>query len=109
MSGMMNLIDNISIVNKIIDLRANGFYSIKKIKGSRSSKIKCIIAALILCLLLGMNVPHVTAGEVPQLNYFPTWDGGIILSIDASGISYHDPSDHLFIVDAEINVEYSVN
>ncbi|MCB0290424.1 MAG: hypothetical protein KDH97_09230 [Calditrichaeota bacterium] len=34
---------------------------------------------------------------------FETWAGGIIMSTDPSGITYHQPSGHLLMTDSEIN------
>ena len=42
-------------------------------------------------------------GEITQVNYFDTWDGGIIRSTDVAGIAYHPPSGHLYLADSEIN------
>jgi len=42
-------------------------------------------------------------GLVTQLNYFETWDGGIIPSTDPAGIAYHAPSGNLFLSDSEID------
>ncbi len=43
------------------------------------------------------------AGNVTQVNYFDTWDGGIIRSTDIAGIAYHPPSGNLYLADSEIN------
>ncbi len=42
------------------------------------------------------------AGDISQVGYFDTWDGGIIRSTDIAGIAYH-PSGHLYLADSEIN------
>ncbi|MFB3105846.1 MAG: hypothetical protein ACE1ZA_13125, partial [Pseudomonadales bacterium] len=42
-------------------------------------------------------------GDISQLGYFDTWDGGIIRSTDVAGIAYHPPSGHLYLADSEIN------
>ncbi len=42
------------------------------------------------------------AGIITQVGYFDTWNG-VIPSTDAAGITYHPPSDNLFIADSEIN------
>ena len=47
------------------------------------------------------------AGVVTQVGYFDTWEG-IIPSTDAAGVTYHPPSDSLFIADSEINEISSV-
>jgi hypothetical protein len=44
-----------------------------------------------------------TAHSPYQVRTFETWPGGIILSTDPTGITYHPPSSHLFISDSEIN------
>ena len=38
-----------------------------------------------------------------QVGVFDLWDGGVIRSTDAAGITYHAPSGHLYISDSEIN------
>ena len=43
------------------------------------------------------------AGVITQVDYFDTWDGGIIRSTDVAGIAYHPPSGHLYLADSEIN------
>ncbi len=43
------------------------------------------------------------AGDIAQVGFFDTWDGGIIRSTDVAGIAYHAPSGHLFLADSEIN------
>ncbi len=43
------------------------------------------------------------AGNITQVNYFDTWDGGIIRSTDVAGIAYHPPSGNLYLADSEIN------
>jgi hypothetical protein len=60
----MNFINTLSLVHKIYGLRENRLNSLKKIRGSQSIIVKWMFAALILCLLLGVNVPHVIGGEV---------------------------------------------
>ena len=42
------------------------------------------------------------AGDISQVGYFDTWDGGIIRSTDIAGIAYH-PSGRLYLADSEIN------
>ncbi|MCH8839938.1 MAG: cadherin-like domain-containing protein [Planctomycetes bacterium] len=42
-------------------------------------------------------------GNISQVGYFDTWDGGIIRSTDVAGIAYHSPSGHLYLADSEIN------
>lgn len=41
--------------------------------------------------------------ELRLVRTFETWQGGIIMSTDPTGITFHQPSGHLFIVDSEIN------
>lgn len=43
------------------------------------------------------------AGDITQVGYFDTWDGGVIRSTDVAGIAYHPPSGHLYLADSEIN------
>jgi len=43
------------------------------------------------------------AGLITQVDYFDTWDGGVIRSTDVAGIAYHPPSETLFLADSEIN------
>ena len=43
------------------------------------------------------------AGVISQVNYFDTWDSGVIRSTDIAGIAYHPPSGHLYLADSEIN------
>ncbi len=42
------------------------------------------------------------AGDISQVGYFDTWDGGVIRSTDIAGIAYH-PSGRLYLADSEIN------
>lgn len=90
---MRDFNDDISVRD---DLVGNRLYSVNQI-------IIMWLIAILTIILPGINIPNAVAGELKQLNYFPTWDGGIISSTDASGICYHEPSGHLFIADAEIN------
>ncbi len=46
---------------------------------------------------------HLLAAMITQVNYFDTWDGGVIRSTDVAGIAYHPPSGHLYLADSEIN------
>lgn len=41
--------------------------------------------------------------ELRLVRTFETWQGGIILSNNPTGITFHQPSGHLFITDSEIN------
>lgn len=41
--------------------------------------------------------------ELSLVRIFETWQGGIIMSTDPTGITFHQPSGHLIIVDSEIN------
>ncbi|MCA9246209.1 MAG: putative Ig domain-containing protein [Planctomycetales bacterium] len=43
------------------------------------------------------------AGDITYVNHFDLWDGGIVPSTDAAGVTYHPPSGHLYIADSEIN------
>jgi len=43
------------------------------------------------------------AGTATQIDTFEMWNGGVIPSSDASGVTYHPPSGHLFASDSEIN------
>lgn len=41
--------------------------------------------------------------ELRLVRTFDTWTAGIIKSTDPAGLTYHEPSNHLFISDSEIN------
>ncbi len=41
--------------------------------------------------------------SISQVGYFETWNGGIIPSTDAAGITYQPNSGHLYLADSEIN------
>ncbi len=56
------------------------------------------------CLLVEfLENRRLLAGDITQVGYFDTWDGGIIRSTDVAGIAYHPPSGHLYLADSEIN------
>ena len=71
------------------------------------------MAILMGMILLSMMITSVSGADtralqVIQTHYFDTgYDGAglplLIPSIDPAGITYHDPSGHLFIADSEIN------
>ncbi len=61
------------------------------------------LSALFLILLLTLTPGRLGAGEITLVRTFETWNGGIIMSTDPAGITYHPPSGHLFIADSEIN------
>lgn len=41
--------------------------------------------------------------ELRLVRMFDTWPAGIIKSTDPAGLTYHEPSNHLFLSDSEIN------
>ena len=43
------------------------------------------------------------ASTATQIDTFEMWNGGVIPSSDASGVTYHPPSGRLFTSDSEIN------
>ena len=53
--------------------------------------------------LLALNASWLGAGEINLVRTFETWNGGIIMSTDPAGITYHPPSGHLYISDSEID------
>ncbi|UCH82336.1 MAG: hypothetical protein JSW20_06795 [Nitrospiraceae bacterium] len=99
---MIHSSDTIADKKKVVIWLTYMLIALKKIRGLRCSGVKWIFSALIIFLLFGIHVPYAAAGEVQQRNYFKLWNGNIP-SIDPSGISYHWPSGHLFISDAEID------
>ncbi|MCH8922692.1 MAG: hypothetical protein IIA67_06035, partial [Planctomycetes bacterium] len=48
-------------------------------------------------------IPILPTGDISLIEYFDLWNGGIILSTDVSGLTYHPPSGNLYIADGEIN------
>lgn len=45
------------------------------------------------------------AGDISLVRYFDTWDADpqVVRSTDLAGITYHEPSGHLYLVDSEID------
>ena len=75
-----------------------------------SPKLKAVLMGLIILSALIANVcgAETQALQIVQTNYFDTgFDGTgtplLIPSTDPAGITYHEPSGHLFIADSEIN------
>ncbi len=50
-----------------------------------------------------LEARRLLAADLTLIRYFDTWDGGIIPSTDAAGLTFHAPSGHLYLADSEIN------
>lgn len=57
----------------------------------------------VLISLVILNPGWLSAKELKLVRTFHTWSGGIVMSTDPAGITFHQPSGHLFIADSEID------
>lgn len=75
-------------------------------------QLKLIALLLLFCVFLTFCSKKPTTPDLPSpsalkesrlVRTFQTWQDGIIMSTDPTGITFHPPSGHLIIVDSEIN------
>lgn len=95
--------------NRLIELVFRKKIYEKKLR-FKEIRLKIIPLLLLFNVVLsfcskGPNTPDLPSDqkELKLVRMFDTWPGGIIKSTDPSGITYHEPSNHLFISDSEIN------